>query len=96
MVQPLVARLFGLAALRIDVGGQGSAKSIEFARHRAYQLRDYLISRAHGTHITVAEFVQRPVGDVMAVAPRPTGSSSQSRSGGSPRPWWPATAPPSP
>ena len=67
VVQPLVARLFGLAALRIDVGGQGSAKSIEFlARHRAYQLRDYLISRAHGTHITVAESVQRPVGDVMA------------------------------
>ena len=67
VVQPLVARLFGLAALRIDVGGQGSAKSIEFlSRHRAYQLRDYLISRAHGTHITVAESVQRPVGDVMA------------------------------
>lgn len=67
VVQPLVARLFGLAALRIDVGSQGGAKSIEFVtRDRAYQLRDYLISRAHGARITVTESARRPVGDLMA------------------------------
>ena len=67
VVQPLVARLFGLAALRIDVGASGSAKSIEFlARDRAYQLRDYLITRAQGTRTTVIESAQRPVGDILA------------------------------
>lgn len=67
VVQPLVARLFGLAALRIDVGSQGGALLIEFVtRDRAYQLRDYLIRRAHGARITVAESAQRPVGDLMA------------------------------
>ena len=62
--QPFLARFLGLAALRIDVGGSGQAKSIEYlSRTRAYELRDYLISRAHGETITVAESAQRRVGD---------------------------------
>lgn len=62
--QPFLARFLGLAALRIDVGGSGQAKSIEYlGRTRAYELRDYLISRAHGEKITVAESAQRRVGD---------------------------------
>ena len=48
VVQPFVARLFGLAALQIDVGS-GAGKKIEFLhRTRAYQLRDYLLARAGG------------------------------------------------
>lgn len=67
VIQPLVARLFGLAALRIDVGSSGGAKSIEFlTRDRAYQLRDYLIVRAHGSHTTVTESALRPVGNLVA------------------------------
>jgi len=63
VTQPLIARLLGLAALRIDVGGGGSNATIEYlSRKRAYQLRDYLITRAHGTRTTVAEAAQVPVG----------------------------------
>lgn len=65
--QPLVARLLGLAALRIDVGGTGSQASIEYlSRQRAYQLRDYLITRAHGTQATVQTSAQLPVGGLLA------------------------------
>ncbi|WP_341729526.1 PH domain-containing protein [Brooklawnia sp.] len=63
VTQPLIARLLGLAALRIDVGGGGSNASIEYlSRKRAYQLRDYLITRAHGTRTTVATAAGVPVG----------------------------------
>lgn len=65
--QPLIARILGLAALRIDVGGTGSQATIEFlSRGRAYQLRDYLITRAHGTRTTVQSSAQVPVGDLLA------------------------------
>ncbi len=66
VVQPMVARLFGLAALRIDVDSGASATSIEYlTRDRAYQLRDYLITRAHGTRTTVAGSARLPVGTVL-------------------------------
>lgn len=69
VTQPLVARLLGLAALRIDVGGGGSNASIEYlSRKRAYQLRDYLITRAHGTKATVAASSQAPIGTVFSDA----------------------------
>ena len=48
VLQPFAARLLGLARLHVDVGG-GQGKTIEFlARRRAYELRDYLLVRAHG------------------------------------------------
>lgn len=63
VTQPLVARLLGLAALRIDVGGSGSNANIEYlSRKRAYQLRDYLITRAHGKQTDVISSAQTPVG----------------------------------
>lgn len=59
VVQPFAARLLGLAQLRIDVGS-GAGKTIEYlGRARAYQMRDYLISRAHGQQVTVQESVAR-------------------------------------
>lgn len=65
--QRLVARLLGLAALRIDVGSTGSTPTIDYlSRQRAYQLRDYLITRAHGTQTTVAASAQVPVGGLLA------------------------------
>ncbi|MEL4505655.1 PH domain-containing protein [Luteococcus sp. H138] len=55
VVQPFAARLIGLAQLRIDVGS-GSGKTIEYlTRARAYQMRDYLVARAHGQQITVEQ-----------------------------------------
>ncbi len=47
VVQPLAARLIGLARLQIDVGGS-SARTIEYlSRADAYRFRDFLIGRAH-------------------------------------------------
>ncbi|MGO4957033.1 PH domain-containing protein [Luteococcus sp. Sow4_B9] len=55
VVQPLAARLLGLAQLRIDVGS-GAGKTIEYlGRARAYQMRDYLVARAHGHQVTVEQ-----------------------------------------
>lgn len=63
IVQPMVARLFGLAALRIDVGGQDGARSIEFlSRERASQLRDHLLLRAHASRTCVRESPQPSTG----------------------------------
>lgn len=68
VVQPLAARLLGLAQVRIDVGA-GRPKTIEYlGRERAYRMRDYLVARAHGREVTVAEAagatVAGPLGDV--------------------------------
>jgi putative membrane protein len=50
VVQPLAARLLGLARLRIDVGGS-SARTIEYlSRADAYRFRDFLIGRARQSH----------------------------------------------
>ncbi|MEL4357760.1 MULTISPECIES: PH domain-containing protein [unclassified Luteococcus] len=55
VVQPFAARLLGLAQLRIDVGS-GAGKTIEYlTRARAYQMRDYLVARAHGQRVTVEQ-----------------------------------------
>jgi len=55
VVQPFAARLLGLAQLRIDVGA-GNGKTIEYlSRQRAYQMRDYLVTRARGRTVSVEE-----------------------------------------
>lgn len=48
VVQPLAARLFGLAELQIDVGSHERPKLRYLSRARAYALRDYLLARAKG------------------------------------------------
>lgn len=50
VVQPLAARLFGLAELEIDIGSSERVKLRYLSRARAYTLRDYLLNRAHGHH----------------------------------------------
>ena len=55
VVQPLAARLLGLAEVRIDVGGEGATKLQFLTRSRANELRHYLMQRAHGRQVTVAE-----------------------------------------
>jgi putative membrane protein len=54
IAEPLVARLFGLAELRIEMaGGKDSRTSLQFLRlDDARDLRRVLLSRAHGEHDT--------------------------------------------
>lgn len=56
VIQPLLARIFGLGELRIEAGGGDSGVRLRYLRrNKAYRLRDYLLSRAHGHRTTVAE-----------------------------------------
>lgn len=50
LIQPLAARIFGLAELRIEVGGTADSgvKLRYLGRGKASGMRDYLIHRAHG------------------------------------------------
>ncbi|SDT38058.1 putative membrane protein [Friedmanniella luteola] len=49
VIQPLAARLFGLAELRIEVGAGDSTVRLRYlGRAKAGQLREYLLLRAHG------------------------------------------------
>lgn len=53
--QPLAARVLGLAQVRIDVGGEGGATLAFLPRARATQIRDYLMTRAHGRRVATTE-----------------------------------------
>ena len=49
IIQPLAARIFGLAELRIEVGAGDSTLRLRYlGRTKAGQLREYLLVRAHG------------------------------------------------
>ncbi|WP_101652318.1 PH domain-containing protein [Brevibacterium ihuae] len=62
--QPLVPRLFGLAALRFDVaGGKGSSVDLEYlARARAEELRDALLERVRTLRAAEAAGTAKPAG----------------------------------
>ncbi len=55
VVQPLAARLFGLAELQVDVGSHERFKVRYLQLTRAYALRDYLLARARGYQAEAAE-----------------------------------------
>lgn len=57
LIQPLAARLLGLCEVRIEVGrGGDSGAKLRYLTHaKATQMRDYLITRAHGEQISVAD-----------------------------------------
>lgn len=55
VLQPLAARIFGLAELEIDIGSAARTKLRYLTRSRAYSLRDYLLSRAHGHQAEIGE-----------------------------------------
>ncbi len=51
LIQPLAARIFGLAELRLEVGAGDSTLRLRYlSRAKAGQLREYLLARAHGRH----------------------------------------------
>jgi putative membrane protein len=52
-MQPLAARLLGLAEIRIDAGAHDSTTLRYLSRRRAYELRDFLMLRAHGAQVSV-------------------------------------------
>lgn len=61
VIQPLGARIFGLGELRIEAGGNDSRVTLRYLkRAKAYQLRDYLLARAHGQQTTVEEAGRQP------------------------------------
>jgi putative membrane protein len=55
VLQPLAARVFVLAELQIDIGSADRVKLRYLSRARAYALRDYLLSRAHGHRAEITE-----------------------------------------
>ena len=70
LVQPLAARIFSLAELRIEAGAGEGARIRYLTRKDASRLRDYLLARAHGqadasvdTESTADAFADRAVTD---------------------------------
>ena len=55
VTQPFAARLLGLAEVKIDVGAEGGASLKYLRRARATEVRDYLMTRAHGRAVSTAE-----------------------------------------
>lgn len=54
--QPFAARLFGLAELRLEAGAGGNGIKLRYlSQPEASRLRDYLLTRAHGTRASIAE-----------------------------------------
>ncbi len=53
--QPLIARLVGLAELTIDAGADRPVRLRYLRRTEAYRFRDYLLARAHGRQVSLAD-----------------------------------------
>lgn len=66
LIQPLVARLFGLAELRIDAGGKDSAVTLRYlSRAKAVRFRDYLLARAHGQQVSLTDGDDAPLPSIL-------------------------------
>jgi putative membrane protein len=63
IVQPLVARIFGLAELRLDAGNS-TTKLRYLTRSKASRFRDYLLARAHGHEASIRDLDQQAVASV--------------------------------
>jgi putative membrane protein len=60
IVQPLAARIFGLAELRLDAGNS-TTKLRYLTRSKASRFRDYLLTRAHGHQASIRDLDQQLV-----------------------------------
>lgn len=66
VIQPLAARMFGLAELRLEAGAGDSTVRLRYlGRAKASRLRDYLLVRASGTRTTVAGAASGPVASAL-------------------------------
>jgi putative membrane protein len=73
IIQPLAARIVGLAELRLDAGNS-STKLRYLSRGKASRLRDYLLTRAHGQQASIRELDQQAAASIftdLGVADRP-------------------------
>jgi putative membrane protein len=56
IIQPLAARFFGLAELRLEAGAGDSTIKLRYLRRsKAAALREYLLARAHGQRARIAD-----------------------------------------
>jgi len=66
IIQPLAARIFGLAELRLEVGAGDSGIKLRYlSRAKASRLRDYLLARAHGEKARVADLEGMPAASAL-------------------------------
>ena len=66
IIQPLAARIFSLAELRIEAGAGDSGIRLRYlSRVKAARLRDYLLARAHGTSTRFTDTADAPAPDVL-------------------------------
>ena len=63
IIQPLAARMFGLAELRLDAGNS-TTKLRYLTRGKASRFRDYLLARAHGHQASIHDLDQQSVASV--------------------------------
>ena len=63
IVQPLAARMVGLAELRLDAGNT-TTKLRYLSRGKASRLRDYLLTRAHGERASIRDLDQQAAASV--------------------------------
>ena len=56
IIQPLAARIFGLAELRLEAGAGDSTTKLRYlTRRQSSRLRDYLLTRAHGEQARISD-----------------------------------------
>jgi putative membrane protein len=73
IVQPLAARMVGLAELRLDAGNT-TTKLRYLSRGKASRLRDYLLTRAHGQQASIRDLDQQAAASIftdLGVTDRP-------------------------
>ena len=73
IIQPLAARMVGLAELRLDAGNS-TTKLRYLSRGKASRLRDYLLTRAHGQQASIRDLDQEAAASIftdLGVADRP-------------------------
>jgi putative membrane protein len=63
IIQPLAARMFGLAELRLDAGNS-TTKLRYLSRAKASRFRDYLLTRAHGQRASIQDLDQQAAASV--------------------------------
>jgi putative membrane protein len=66
IIQPLAARMFGLAELRLEAGAGDSTTKLRYlTRRQASRLRDYLLTRAHGEQARISDLEQAAPASVL-------------------------------
>jgi len=66
IIQPLAARIFGLAELRLEAGAGDSTTKLRYlTRRQSSRLRDYLLTRAHGEQARIADLEGQAAADIL-------------------------------